>query len=54
MKNFCEDELNQKYSSYFPRKVKNLDDLLRIAGIKKSELKSQNCLDEKKANRSRT
>ena len=48
MKNFCEDELNQKYSSYFPRKVKNLDDLLRIAGIKKSELKSQNCLDEKK------
>ncbi len=48
MKNFCEDELNQKYSSYFPRKVKNLDDLLRIAGIKRSEIKIENCLDEKK------
>ena len=48
MKNFCEDELNQKYSSYFPRKVKNLDDLLRIAGIKRSDIKIENCLDEKK------
>ena len=47
MKNFCEDELNQKYSSYFPRKVKNLDDLLRIAGIKRSDIKIENCLDEK-------
>ena len=53
MKNFCADELNQKYSSYFPRKVKNLDDLLRIAGIKKDELKIDNCLDEKKINCSR-
>jgi len=48
MKNFCEDELNQKYNSYFPTKVKTLDDLLKIARIKKSELKTENFLDEKK------
>ena len=46
MENFCEDELNQKYNSYFPTKVKTLDDLLRLARIDRSELKKQNCLTE--------
>ena len=45
MQNFCEDELNQKYNSYFPTKVKTLDDLLKLARIKKSDLKIQKCLD---------
>ena len=48
MKNFCEDELNQKYNSYFPTKVKTIDDLLKLARIKKSELKQQKCMDEEK------
>jgi radical SAM superfamily enzyme YgiQ (UPF0313 family) len=48
MKNFCEDELNQKYNSYFPRKVKTVDDLLKLARIDKSELKVQTFLDEEK------
>ena len=48
MKNFCEDELNQKYSSYFPSKVQTLDDLLKLARIDRSELKIQKCLDEEK------
>jgi radical SAM superfamily enzyme YgiQ (UPF0313 family) len=47
IKNFCEDELNQKYNSYFPRKVQNIDDLLKIARIKKSELGEFKCVDEK-------
>ena len=48
MKHFCEDELNQKYNSYFPTKIKCLDDVLKIARIKREDLKVQNCLDEKK------
>ncbi len=48
MKHFCEDELNQKYNSYFPSKVKTLDDLLKLARINKEELKVQKCLDEEK------
>ena len=48
MENFCEDELNQKYNSYFPTKVKTLDDLLRLARIDRSELKKQKCLTEEK------
>jgi len=48
MKNFCKDELNQKYNSYFPRKVNNIDDLLKIAGIKREELQNVEPLDEKK------
>ena len=48
MENFCEDELNQKYNSYFPTKIKTLDDLLKLARIKRSELKRQKCLDEEK------
>ncbi len=48
MKHFCEDELNQKYNSYFPTKIKTLDDVLKIARIKREDLKVQKCLDEKK------
>ena len=46
MKHFTEDELNQKYSSYFPKRIKKLADVLKIARIKEDELKIQ-CLDEK-------
>ena len=46
MRHFTEDELNQKYSSYFPSKINKLSDVLKIAGIKESELKIK-CLDEK-------
>ena len=46
MQHFTEDELNQKYSSYFPRKIKTLSDVLKIAHIKEEELKI-NCLSEK-------
>ena len=46
MKHFTEDELNQKYSSYFPKRIKKLADVLKIARIKEEELKIQ-CLDEK-------
>ena len=48
MENFCEDELNQKYNSYFPTKVRTVDDLLKLARINKSELRKQDFLDEKK------
>ena len=48
MKLFTEDELDQRYNAYFPSKINSLNDLLRVAGIKRSELKLQNCLDEKK------
>ena len=39
--------LNSKYNSYFPTKVQTVDDLLKLARIKKSELKNQTFLDEK-------
>ncbi len=45
-KYFCEDELNQKYNSYFPRQVNNIDDLLRLARIKKDELGKIKFVDE--------
>ncbi|OUX54551.1 MAG: hypothetical protein CBE47_00470 [Pelagibacteraceae bacterium TMED287] len=45
MKHFTEDELNQRYSSYFPSKVKGLRDVLKIAGISEKDLKI-NCLKE--------
>ena len=45
MKHFTEDELNQKYSSYFPRKIESLKDVLKIARIKDEELKIK-CLAE--------
>ena len=45
MKHFTEDELNQKYSSYFPTKIKKMTDLLKIARIKADELEVK-CLPE--------
>ena len=45
MKHFTEDELNQKYSSYFPSKINGLSDVLKIARIKEDELKIK-CLAE--------
>ena len=45
MKHFTEDELNQKYSSYFPTKIKKIADLLKIARIKPDELEIK-CLPE--------
>ncbi len=45
-KYFCEDELNQKYNSYFPRQVNNINDLLRLARIKKDELGEIKFVDE--------
>jgi len=45
MKHFTENELDQRYKSYFPQKVKGLRDVIKIAGIKENELKI-NCLKE--------
>ena len=45
MKHFTEDELDQRYKSYFPSRVKGLRDVLKIAGIKEDELKID-CLNE--------
>ena len=39
MKHFTQDELDQRYSSYFPYKVKGVKDVLKLAGIKENELK---------------
>ena len=47
MKYFTEDELNQKYSSYFPQGIKKFADVLSIAKIKPEELGIKKCLDEK-------
>jgi len=46
MEVFCEDELNQKYNSYFPSKINSFDDLLKYAKIDRSELRITECLDE--------
>ena len=45
MKHFTEDELNQRYSSYFVSRINGLQDVLKMAGIKKSELEIK-CLSE--------
>ena len=45
MKHFTEDELNQRYSSYFVSRINGLKDVLRMAGIKETELEI-NCLSE--------
>lgn len=45
MKHFTEDELNQRYSSYFVSKINGLKDVLKMAGIKENELKIK-CLSE--------
>ena len=46
MKHFTEEELNQRYSSYFASRIKSLKDVLRMANIKDEELKIK-CLSEK-------
>ena len=46
MKHFTEEELNQRYSSYFASKISNLKDVIRMAGIKETELPIK-CLSEK-------
>ena len=45
MKYFTEDELNQRYSSYFPKKINGLKDVLKVAGIREGELEIK-CLSE--------
>lgn len=45
MKHFTEDELNQRYSSYFVSRINGLKDVLKMAGIKDDQLKIK-CLDE--------
>ncbi len=45
MKHFTEDELNQRYSSYFVSRINGLQDVLRMAGIKETELEIK-CLSE--------
>ena len=47
MEQFSEDELNQKYNSYFPTdKVKTLNDVLDLAKIDRSELRPLDPFDE--------
>ncbi len=46
LEQFSEDELNQKYNSYFPSKIKSLDDFLKLARIKRSELKDYEPFNE--------
>lgn len=46
MEQFSEDELNQKYGSYFPRRINTLDDLLGVAKINRLDIRSATCLDE--------
>ena len=49
MEHFSEDELDQKYNSYFPTpKIKSFNDLLKYAKINKSELRVKECLNEDK------
>ena len=46
MRQFTKDELDQRYDAYFPSQINSLDDLLRVAKIKWSELEEQKCLDK--------
>ena len=47
MMHFTEDELNQKYNSYFPTpKIKSFNDFLNYAKINRQDLQVQECLDE--------
>jgi len=39
LEQFCEDELNQKYNSYFPTRIKSLNNLLDLVRIDRSELR---------------
>lgn len=46
MRLFTEDELDQKYSAYFPSKINSFNDLLKVARIKREELSVEKCLTE--------
>ena len=47
MMHFTEDELDQKYNSYFPTpKIKSFDDFLDYAKIDRDQLRVKECLDE--------
>ena len=47
LEQFSEDELNQKYNSYFPSpKIKTLDDVLKLARIKREDLRPLKKFDE--------
>ncbi len=47
MMHFTEDELNQKYNSYFPTpKIKSFNDFLDYAKIDRNKLEVRECLDE--------
>ena len=41
LEQFSEDELNQKYSSYFPTRINSLNDFLALVKIDRSELISE-------------
>jgi len=47
LEQFSEDELNQKYNSYFPSpKIKTLDDVLKLARISRDDLRPLKPFDE--------
>ena len=46
LEQFSENELNQKYNSFFPTNIKTLDDLLRLVKIDRSELNVRKPFDE--------
>jgi len=47
LEQFSEDELNQKYNSYFPSpKIKTLDDVLKLAHIKREDLRPHTPFNE--------
>ena len=46
MKHFTEDEINQRYKSYFPGRVNGIKDVLKMAGISEDQIKV-NFLNEK-------
>ncbi len=51
MEVFSESELNQRYNAYFPTdKIQTFNDLLKLAGIKRAELRITEALDENKVN----
>jgi len=47
LEQFSEDELNQKYNSYFPSpKIKTLDDVLKLARLKREDLRPYKAFEE--------
>jgi radical SAM superfamily enzyme YgiQ (UPF0313 family) len=49
LQEFDEDELSQRYNSYFPgNRIKTLDDLLKLVKIDRSEIKPDNAFNEER------